>query len=200
VPSLPSRETRELGEPPEPDHEAFVLTHTIVTPDQPKPPVPPPSKRTPEATLQQEDLLARFAEPPPVPDEMLLTTNSGRFSVASSRASLPGVILPPAPQPEDFELASSPALPTVAQPLRATIEPSASLARTRPPMSSISQRTLPADTAFDELPAADPFAGFVAPPPSLAQRWLVVIVVALAVVGLCSLAAIAFGFLGKTGW
>jgi hypothetical protein len=40
----------------------------------------------------------------------------------------------------------------------------------------------------------------VAPPPSLFQRWLVVIVVALAVVGLCSLAAIAFGFLGKTGW
>jgi hypothetical protein len=53
---------------------------------------------------------------------------------------------------------------------------------------------------LDELPTSDPFAGFVAPPPSVAQRWLVVIVVALAVVGLCSLAAIAFGFLGKTGW
>jgi hypothetical protein len=40
----------------------------------------------------------------------------------------------------------------------------------------------------------------VAPQPSLVQRWLVVVVVALAVVGLCSLAAIALGFLGKTGW
>jgi hypothetical protein len=50
------------------------------------------------------------------------------------------------------------------------------------------------------LPRADPFAGFVAPAPSAAQRWLVVVVVALAVVGLCSLAAIALGLLGKTGW
>lgn len=53
---------------------------------------------------------------------------------------------------------------------------------------------------FAELPLTDPFEGFVAPAPSAAQRWLVVVVVALAVVGLCSLAAIAFGLLGKTGW
>jgi hypothetical protein len=70
--------------------------------------------------------------------------------------------------------------------------------------SAMSQRyvppEIPPEPALDELPAPNPFAGFVAPPPSLAQRWLVVVVVALAVVGLCSLAAIAFGFLGKTGW
>jgi hypothetical protein len=56
------------------------------------------------------------------------------------------------------------------------------------------------DPELAGLPDADPFAGFVAPAPSAAQRWLVVVVVALAVVGLCSLAAIALGLLGKTGW
>ena len=83
-------------------------------------------------------------------------------------------------------------------PLRATIEPPTALARTRPPMSR--GTVPPAGPLMDELPATDPFAGFVAPAPSAAQRWLVVVVVALAVVGLCSLAAIAFGLLGKTGW
>jgi hypothetical protein len=200
VPPLSPSEQSE-ADADEPDHEAFVLTHTIVTPDPPKPPAPPPpSKRTPEGAIRYGEPPARPAEPPPLPPEVPLSTHSGRFAAPSSRASLPSVMLPPAPQPEDFELASSPAMTALAPPLRATIEPSASLARTRPPMSSMSEHTFPMDTAFDELPAADPFAGFVAPPPSLAQRWLVVIVVALAVVGLCSLAAIAFGFLGKTGW
>jgi hypothetical protein len=83
--------------------------------------------------------------------------------------------------------------------LRATLEASQSqsLTRTRPPTSRhVDERP----SVLDELPTSDPFAGFVAPPPSVAQRWLVVVVVALAVVGLCSLTAIAFGFLGKTGW
>ncbi|HWO09907.1 MAG TPA: hypothetical protein VNN80_10525, partial [Polyangiaceae bacterium] len=82
-------------------------------------------------------------------------------------------------------------------PLRATIEPPVALSRTRPPMARYS---VPPAPPLDELPASDPFAGFAAPTPSAAQRWLVVVVVALAVVGLCSLTAIAFGFLGKTGW
>jgi hypothetical protein len=80
--------------------------------------------------------------------------------------------------------------------LRATIDPPTSLSRTRPPQF---RRSAAEVDPLDELPGADPFAGFVAPTPSLAQRWLVVVVVALAVVGLCSLAAIALGLLGKTG-
>jgi hypothetical protein len=81
--------------------------------------------------------------------------------------------------------------------LRATLDASVSLSRTRPPLS---RHAAERPHTLAELPTADPFAGFVAPAPSVAQRWLVVVVVALAVVGLCSLAAIAFGFLGKTGW
>jgi hypothetical protein len=80
-------------------------------------------------------------------------------------------------------------------PLRATIDPPTALSRTRPPAM---RGSIP--PPFAELPMTDPFEGFVAPAPSAAQRWLVVVVVALAVVGLCSLAAIAFGLLGKTGW
>lgn len=203
------------------------------------------------------------------------------FGVSVGRSSFPGVILPPPPQPRDYEPASSPlAAPALAghqppiaaaasavvpgrtqppelsasslnalassghahappprhsspppryssppdapsvvpsqpeaslplrpsvipsqlvgaSPLRATLPPQ-SMARTRSsPTSRFAMENAP---RLDELPTSDPFAGFVAPPPSLAQRWLVVVVVALAVVGLCSLAAIAFGLLGKTGW
>lgn len=82
-------------------------------------------------------------------------------------------------------------------PLQATIEPPAARSRTRPP---ISRSAVAGAVPGEELQAVDPFSGFIAPAPSLAQRWLVVVVVALAVVGLCSLAAIAFGLLGKTGW
>lgn len=158
-----------------PDHEAFALMHAIVTPDAAKKVVPD-------------------AAPPP---------NAPSLSISVSRASLPGVMLPPAPEPRDYELdaslgsLSSSSLRATIEPLRATIEPPNSLARTRPPLTRRAPEVQP---SLDELPLSDPFAGFVAPPPSPLQRWLVVIVVALAVVGLCSLAAIAFGFLGKTGW
>lgn len=153
----------------DPDHEAFSLTHPIVAPEGSRKVVPHP------------------AAAPSAPS----------LAVSVSRASFPAVMLPPAPESRDYE--PDPSLGVAssgAPPLRATIEPPSSLARTRPP-----QMRRPGDSpALDELPRSDPFAGFVAPPPSLMQRWLVVIVVALAVVGLCSLAAIAFGFLGKTGW
>jgi hypothetical protein len=173
VPSAPPSEP-DAGE--HPDHEAFALMHAIVTPDASK-------KVIPDA-----------APPPTAPS----------LSVSVSRASLPGVILPPAPEPRDYEadasIRSMPALSPLRssiEPLRVTIEPPSSLARTRPPLT---RRAVEQPPPLDELPQSDPFAGFVAPPPSLFQRWLVVMVVALAVVGLCSLAAIAFGFLGKTGW
>jgi hypothetical protein len=44
-----------------------------------------------------------------------------------------------------------------------------------------------------ELPNADPFAGFIAPPPSVAQRCATVLVIALAVVGVFALAMLALG-------
>jgi hypothetical protein len=181
VPSAPPSEPEATEHP---DHEAFALMHAIVTPDASK-------KVVPDA-----------APPPTAPS----------LSISVNRSSLPGVMLPPAPEPRDYEPDASlgPASTGAAsigrvpassplraiEPLRATIEPPSSLARTRPPVTRRAAEPPP----LEELPVSDPFAGFVAPPPSLLQRWLVVIVVALAVVGLCSLAAIAFGFLGKTGW
>jgi hypothetical protein len=180
----PPRRSRRIGgiaspEPSEPDHEAFVLTNAI-TPDLSRrsavPAVPPRGPRV----------------------DTSASINSNRVAVAASRASLPGVMLPPAPMHPELEPTSFPSMVTPAPSLRATIEPPmSSLARTRPPSS---QRMIASDPELAGLPDADPFAGFVAPAPSAAQRWLVVVVVALAVVGLCSLAAIALGLLGKTGW
>jgi hypothetical protein len=180
----PPRRSRRIAgiaspEPSEPDHEAFVLTNAI-TPDL--------SRRS-----------AVPAAPPRGPRvDATVSRSSNRFAMEASQASLPGVMLPPAPAHPELEPESFPSTVPPAPLLRATIEPPmSSLARTRPPLS---QRTIASDPALGELPVADPFAGFVAPAPSAAQRWLVVVVVALAVVGLCSLAAIALGLLGKTGW
>jgi hypothetical protein len=180
----PPRRSRRIGgiaspEPSEPDHEAFVLTNAI-TPDLSRrsavPAVPPRGPRV----------------------DASASSNSNRVAVAASRASLPGVMLPPAPTHPELGPTSFPSMMPPAPSLRATIEPPmSSLARTRPPSS---QRMIASDPELAGLPDADPFAGFVAPAPSAAQRWLVVVVVALAVVGLCSLAAIALGLLGKTGW
>jgi len=121
-----------------------------------------------------------------------------------SRGSMPPqLMLPPPPRPQDYEPASSPvasrfgAGSVAPPPLRASIEVPATMRRTRPPASRPSAAPPP---PLHDLPTADPFAGFVAPPPSFAQRGLVVVVVALAVVGVCALVAIAFGLLGKTGW
>jgi hypothetical protein len=50
-----------------------------------------------------------------------------------------------------------------------------------------------------DLPSVDPFAGFVAAPPTFFERWLVVLIVALALVGAAALAAIALGYLGRPG-
>jgi hypothetical protein len=167
VPSAPPSEAE--GE--HPDHEAFSLMHPLVPSEL--------SQRGARDAAASPDVPAPLAQP---------------RSAAVSRVSLPAVMLPPAPEPRDDELERPLGSPGRVPPLRATIEPPSTLARTRPPLAH-----RPPEPPLDELPVADPFAGFVAPPPSLLQRWLVVIVVALAVVGLCSLAAIAFGFLGKTG-
>jgi hypothetical protein len=51
-----------------------------------------------------------------------------------------------------------------------------------------------------DLPTINPFAGFEAPRDSWLRRAAIIFVVALALVGVCALAAIAFGLLGKRGW
>lgn len=204
---IASPEPSEPSGPSEPDHEAFVLTNPI-PPDASRRSAVPPSRVPIDV---RGDGLPPLRMPSSVRGDGLPASRTpsrgdappagaaNRFAVAASRASLPGVMLPPAPTQRDYEPASSPSTVPPAPLLRATIEPPmSSLSRTRPPQS---QRTVVSDAGLGELPGvADPFAGFVAPAPSVAQRWLVVVVVALAVVGLCSLAAIALGLLGKTGW
>ena len=132
------------------------------------------------------------------------SSSMGYGNGSVSRGSVPPqLILPPPPRPQDYEPASSPVASRPSPPpLRASIESSGALLRTRPPasLSTASRISAPPPPSLHDLPTSDPFAGFVAPPPSIAQRGLVVVVVALAVVGVCALVAIAFGLLGKTGW
>jgi hypothetical protein len=135
------------------------------------------------------------------------------------------VILPPPPQASDFELSSSPS--TAPPPLelaataRAGSVPGGAIplpggaataggataaggaAGAIPGGAARSLTTKPAARAAAsllDLPSADPLAGYEAPREGYLQRFLIVFVVALAVVGLFALCAIAFGFLGKTGW
>ena len=54
--------------------------------------------------------------------------------------------------------------------------------------------------ALTDLPSTDPFAGFIAPPRSLAQRLGSVMIVALAVVGVVTLAALALRWLTNVPW
>jgi hypothetical protein len=99
-------------------------------------------------------------------------------------------MLPPPPQAADFEPASSPSsLPPA--PLRSV--------RPGPAGATSAAARAPAQVLLN-LPSANPFEGFEAPKETFVQRFLIVFVVALAVVGLFALAALAFGFLGKTGW
>jgi hypothetical protein len=100
-------------------------------------------------------------------------------------------MLPPPPQAGDYEPASSPSsVPPAPRPPSA---PSAAAGRERRVVARA-----PAPPLLTELPSANPFEGFEAPRETFAQRFLIVFVVALAVVGMFALAAIAFGFLGKT--
>lgn len=88
-----------------------------------------------------------------------------------------GLILPPPPGPRDLE----PSSPTgFSRPARVTP------ARATPPLA--------------DLPSTDPFAGFIAPPPSFARRWATVLVIALAVVGVVALAALALRWLTNASW
>lgn len=54
-----------------------------------------------------------------------------------------------------------------------------------------------ASSAPMDLPSADPFAGFIAPPPSIARRWATALVIALAVVGVFALGMLALQWLSR---
>lgn len=134
------------------------------------------------------------------------------------------VILPPPPQASDFELSSSPStappplalaataragsspgVPAVLPPGRAATSGGAAAAGpvAIPAGAARALTTKPAarsTASLLDLPSADPLAGYEAPREGYLQRFLIVFVVALAVVGLFALGAIALGFLGKTGW
>jgi hypothetical protein len=111
-------------------------------------------------------------------------------------AARPPLILPPAPGSLDFERAPSPYAASAHRQLERSV-PGVGLAASHGSARAPAVRSAP---LLLDLPSADPFAGFVAPEASTTQRWGIVLVIALAVVGLFSLAAIALGLLGKTGW
>ena len=102
-------------------------------------------------------------------------------------------MLPPAPEPVGHG-------PNVAHgPKVAASFPPAVV---RPPQhrsGALPRGASPLEPRFDELPSLNPFAGFVAPPPSFIERWAVVLLVAMALVGAAALAAIALGYLGAPG-
>jgi hypothetical protein len=112
-------------------------------------------------------------------------------SESTSRGVLTSVMLPPPPQAADYEPASSPSslppAPGVDLPPGAAATAPAAVRAAAPAL-------------LTDLPSANPFEGFEAPRETFVQRFLIVFVVALAVVGLFALAAMAFGLLGKTGW
>jgi len=158
----------ELGEPAsdpavDSDHEAFALDRPLSVP----PGVLPSVRRGGEAPAQALPTVTRATPAPrmtPVPSS--------------------GVMLPPPPQPGDYEPASSPSsLPP---------GPRFQSIAAGPPVVP----RAPARPLLSDLPSANPFEGFEAPRESFAQRSLIVFVVALAVVGLFALAAMAFGLLG----
>lgn len=96
-----------------------------------------------------------------------------------------GVMLPPPPQPGDYELTSSPS----------SLPPTPAYQRPAVAAGAHVVPRAPVRPLLSDLPSANPFEGFEAPRESFAQRSLIVFVVALAVVGLFALAALAFGFL-----
>ena len=171
----------EEAEPGEADHEAFVLDRPLTVPP------PPPGGTRPPGTLSAPAIAVANAQPRR-DDEPL------------------GVMLPPPPQPGDYEPASAPSsIPPAPRPQPSpAVSSGAASGRASAVASARNRPTVPrapAPPLLSELPSANPFEGFEAPRESFAQRFLIVFVVALAVVGMFALAAIAFGFLGKTtGW
>lgn len=180
------------------DHEAFSLHRPIVTPalaqaaaEARRVSSAPPTAREPESelpaasgpyasVLQGGGAIApppqlRIPFAPPLAGHPSLPPQGPPVYVPALQAA--GVILPPPPGASDYAPASSP--------------PAA-----RVPLPPHARAAVP---LHNELPSVDPFAGFVAPPASVLQRWGMVVVLALALFGLVALVAISLGLLGKTG-
>jgi hypothetical protein len=151
------------------DHEAFALDRPLSVP----PGVLPHARRSVEPP---DPLLQRGAP-------ALSRANPAQHATPVPSS---GVMLPPPPQPGDYEPASSPS----SLPPSPRLQAPAAVAG--PPIVP----RAPARPLLSDLPSANPFEGFEAPRESFAQRSLIVFVVALAVVGLFARAALAFGFLG----
>jgi hypothetical protein len=149
------------------DHEAFALDRPLSVP-----PGMLPNARRGE---------------PPIPAFQRAAPAVSRATPAQRFTPVPssGVMLPPPPQPGDYEPASSPSL----------LPPGPRFPSPAVVAGPVVPRA-PARPLLSDLPSANPFEGFEAPRESFAQRSLIVFVVALAVVGLFALAAMAFGFLG----
>jgi hypothetical protein len=174
------------------DHEAFALDRPLSVP----PPLPGGAWQP--GALSAPEALSPAAAPPvaaPAPPAAMSPPTAAVANAAPARADVEAVrssvMLPPPPQAGDYEPASSPS-PVPPAP-RPPSSPSAAAGVERRAVARVPARPL-----LTELPSANPFEGFEAPRETFAQRFLIVFVVALAVVGMFALAAIAFGFLGKT--
>ena len=175
----------EVEPPFEEEHEAFKLDRPLgsasLLPPEPAIAEPPPWK-WPDSRPSWEPA-QRAPQPDPHPPPL-------PAPVTGAPSDLRHVMLPPRPGPGDFDPPSSPASPS---------DVVAGFGTSAAPSRSSEVRPAAPQPLFGSLPSANPFAGFEAPSESFAQRFLIVFIVALAVVGLFALAAIAFGFLGKTG-
>lgn len=161
-----------------PDHEAFELDHPIVSPElaprsvhrQAWPGLAPARLAAPTPLVPRAELIL---PPPPGPRDLEPSPATGREAPSSWLDRF-----------ERSELSG--AAPDGSSHRGSAWDRRAGAASVTPPLA--------------ELPSTDPFAGFSAPPPSLARRWARVMVVALAVVGAFALAALALRWLTHATW
>ncbi|HVZ33284.1 MAG TPA: hypothetical protein VG963_12715 [Polyangiaceae bacterium] len=196
--SPPPRRSRRPGPPSQPapaiemdPHEAFAL-------DRPIPVAPPSATGTGSAPA-----MVQTADSAVVSRRDWYTANEVPRGVEPSSLGRSALILPPPPGAGDFEPASSPSA-AAPPPLPGSLvsghapAPSPQVPALSPPWMRAT--TAPLMSAPPDLPTINPFAGFEAPRDSWLRRSVIIFVVALALVGVCALAAIAFGLIGKRGW
>jgi hypothetical protein len=175
----------------------------------PKAPPPRRPRRTGSSAPEEtpREAASRIPESEPEHEAFQLDRRSSPGIVVAAAspptARAPGtgtsVMLPPPPQPGDYESSSPSSFPPAV--VRSELQQSGTLRlpeRRSEPLGvprQVERQSVP----LADLPSVDPFAGFVTRPPSFLERWLVVLVVALALVGAAALAAIALGYLGRPG-
>jgi hypothetical protein len=165
-------------------------------PRRTEPPAPLPqsseaTNRAPDSEPEHE----AFQLDRPSRVSMLAVSLPAERSPSTSGSS---VMLPPPPQAGDYEVSSPSSFPPAV--VRSELQESGTMPvpeRRADPLGV--SRPAPQAEFLGDIPSVDPFAGFVAAPPSFVERWLVVLIVALALVGAAALAAIAFGYLGRPG-